>query len=122
MKNISLFFTFICSTAIAQTTTSTSTSKPTTSPLIATVSTTAPVRVPATARPIQPATRVAPQPVAVESTLSRMLRTTTPGGRELQPVSDPTPIDVTSGPGAVSPAAPTVKTLREGTYLVDRLG
>jgi hypothetical protein len=41
----------------------------------------------------------------------------------LQPLPADTPVvDATSGAGAVAPAAPNVKLVREGTYVVDRVG
>jgi hypothetical protein len=53
----------------------------------------------------------------------QMLRPPAAGqARPLQPVPDaPTP-DRTSGPGAVKPNAPPVAMLREGTFVIDRVG
>ncbi|HVT87547.1 MAG TPA: hypothetical protein VHD56_01735 [Tepidisphaeraceae bacterium] len=57
-----------------------------------------------------------------EQTLNSMLRPSTSGGaRPLQPTSAPS-IDRSTGMAAVAPGAPTLSVIREGTFLVDRLG
>ena len=81
---------------------------------------------PAPARPTSAATRpttTSGRGVDANATLNRMLRPTTPVAKPLQPLPADTPIvDATSGGGAVAPAAPAVKLVREGTYVVDRVG
>lgn len=44
------------------------------------------------------------------------------GGRPLPAPEDAPKTDATSGDGAVKPAAPTVGLMREGTFIVDRVG
>jgi hypothetical protein len=51
-----------------------------------------------------------------------MLEQVTRGGRVLQGPLPPLTIDKKSGEGAVKPNAPAVNLVREGTYLVDRVG
>jgi hypothetical protein len=51
-----------------------------------------------------------------------MLEQVTRGGRVLQGPLPPLTIDKKSGDGAVKPNAPAVNLVREGTYLVDRVG
>src|SRR5947209_6543390 len=78
---------------------------------------------PATAPVSGPSTRASSRGVDANSTLSRMLRPTNPVAKPLQPLPADTPtVDATGGAGAVAPAAPTVKLVREGTYVVDRVG
>lgn len=60
--------------------------------------------------------------LSAEEMLARMLKLTDNGSRSLPGVSDTHAIDKTSGSGAVAPAAPAVNVLREGTFLVDRVG
>ena len=58
--------------------------------------------------------------------LGQMLRQSAPGnesGKTLQPSSTDRPaIDKTSGSRATAPGAPSVGVMREGTYVVDRVG
>lgn len=58
---------------------------------------------------------------SADQMLDQMLRPSAPTDRPLKPVSDPVP-DRTSGKNAVAPAAPVVNVMREGTFLVDRVG
>lgn len=68
-------------------------------------------------------TRPSAKPVDAAQTLSRMLRPTTPVAKPLQPLPSNTPIvDITSGKYALTPGAPDAKLVREGTYIVDRVG
>lgn len=65
--------------------------------------------------------------LSAEEMLSQMLKPQPPGGstRPLSPlpeVASGAAPDKTSGPGAVAPTAPVVTVLREGTFLVDRVG
>lgn len=62
-------------------------------------------------------------PPPADQVLDQMLRPP-PGGavQSLQPVPNPPASDKTSGPAAVAPAAPALTVLREGTFLVDRVG
>ena len=81
---------------------------------------------PATTRPAatQPATRPAdPRSLSSDEMLGQMLRQPAVGQpKPLQPIVDAPAADRTSGPGAVKPNAPSVATLREGTYIIDRVG
>lgn len=71
----------------------------------------------ATTRPADPRTMTSDQ------MLGQMLRPANPGQpKPLQPMVDAPATDKKSGPGAVKPNAPVVATLREGTFIVDRLG
>jgi hypothetical protein len=84
-----------------------------------------PVAAPAT-RPstTQPTTRPDdPRSLSADQLLGQMLRPA-PGGqpKPLQPIVDQPALDRTSGPGAVKPNAPAVATLREGTYMPERVG
>ncbi len=56
--------------------------------------------------------------------MSQMLKPQAPGSRPLSPLPEVASggPDKTSGAGAVAPAAPVVNVLREGTFLVDRVG
>jgi hypothetical protein len=55
-----------------------------------------------------------------DQVLNQMLKPATNPSRPLPPVSEKPPADKSSGPGAVSPDAPRVNVLREGTYVFDR--
>lgn len=79
-------------------------------------STTRPATQPATG-PANPA-----QTLTAEQMLSRMLKPAPTAARPLPPVSGGAAIDKTSGAGAVAPGAPTVTVLREGSFVVDRVG
>ena len=61
------------------------------------------------------------QPLSPDRLLDNML--TPPAPRPIQPgIHDPAPIDKSTGKGAVNPKAPAMTVLREGTYIVDRVG
>ncbi|WP_428939348.1 hypothetical protein [Fontivita pretiosa] len=80
-----------------------------------------------TTQPAAPATPAAPttRPAAVpaDQLLSQMLSLPGAGAaKPLQPISDPPAVDATSGAAAVAPGAPQLTVLREGTFLVDRIG
>lgn len=63
--------------------------------------------------------------LSAEEMLSQMLKRPTAGGnRPLPPLPESATggADKTSGGGAVAPDAPVVNVLREGTFLVDRVG
>ncbi len=66
-----------------------------------------------TTQPVQPA----------QDVLNDMLK---PNGqtsaRPLQPMNTPPAVDKTTGQGAVAPGAQPLNTLREGSYIVDRVG
>ncbi len=62
------------------------------------------------------------KPADSESTLDQLLKSTGPAARPLPAVADAPAIDATSGKGAVVPHAPPQNVLREGTFLVDRVG
>ena len=75
-----------------------------------------------TTRPAtQPATQPA-QTLTAEQMLSQLLRPRATPGRPLAPTTGPAAYDKTSGRGAVAPGAPVVSVLREGTFIVDRVG
>lgn len=68
----------------------------------------------------QPATQ--PAVVPAEQMLDQMLRTPAGSARPLQPVPDAPAVDRTTGAGSVSPGADAMPVMREGTFLIDRLG
>ena len=80
--------------------------------------------------PPRPQTRPSTRPttsaasMTADQMLSQMLRPPSAGTGErmLQPPADPPASDKTSGRGAVKPNAPAVTVMREGTFLVDRVG
>jgi hypothetical protein len=57
-----------------------------------------------------------------EDLLRRMLQPAGSGARPLQPLEEPPTTDRTSGQAAVAPGAPAVTVMREGSYIVDRIG
>lgn len=59
--------------------------------------------------------------LSAEDLASRMLQPATRPSQVLEPVERPTQ-DKSSGSGAVKPNAPRVNLLREGTYIIDRMG
>jgi hypothetical protein len=64
-----------------------------------------------------------PKSLSSEQMLGQMLKPATPSQpKPLQPLVDAPGTDKTSGPGAVKPNAPAIATLREGTYIIDRVG
>ena len=72
----------------------------------------------------KPSTSRPTKELSAEEMLSQMLKPQAPGSRPLTPLPEVTSggADESSGPGAVAPAAPVVNVLREGTFLVDRVG
>ncbi len=75
----------------------------------------------------QPAPGAAPaKALPADQMLSQMLRQNGSGntsGKPLQPLpTDKPAIDRTSGGRALAPGAPAVSVMREGTYVVDRVG
>jgi hypothetical protein len=80
----------------------------------------------------QPATRPTTQPttqpsnnahtLTAEQMLSSLLRPAPSASRPLQTGTGPAAIDKTSGKGSVAPGAPPVTVLREGSFVVDRIG
>lgn len=78
--------------------------------------TTQPTTRPATA-PANPA-----QTLTAEQMLSQMLKPAPTAARPLSPLSGGAAVDKTSGSGAVAPGAPSVTVLREGSFIVDRVG
>ena len=70
-----------------------------------------------------PATRPAKE-LSAEEMLSQMLKPAATGTKPLAPLPSAASggADKGSGRGAVAPAAPLVNVLREGTFLVDRVG
>jgi hypothetical protein len=79
-------------------------------------------KAPATAPTTAPSTQPSDRNLTAEQMFSKMLRPNPTVARPLQPTSDGPAPDKTSGVGAVAPGAPTLNVLREGTYLVDRVG
>lgn len=77
---------------------------------------------PDTAPTTEPTTAPAARSLTAEQMLSRMLKPTPSLARPLQPTVDGPAVDRGSGVGAVAPNAPTLAVLREGTYVVDRVG
>lgn len=75
-----------------------------------------------TAPATQATTAPAVRSLTAEQMLSRMLRPSPSAVRPLQPTPDGPAVDTRSGSGAVAPGAPTLNVLREGSYLVDRVG
>lgn len=70
-------------------------------------------------QPATPANAIAP----ADQVLNQMLRGGGSGTpRPLAPIPDAPAIDRTSGGGAVAPGAQPVAVLREGTFLIDRVG
>jgi hypothetical protein len=66
-----------------------------------------------TTQPVEPARDV----------LSDMLRPTgQTNARPLQPAGGAPAVDATSGTGAIAPGAPQLNVMREGSYIVDRVG
>ena len=59
---------------------------------------------------------------AADQVFDQMLKPTTNPVRLLEPVSDKPVRDKTSGTGAIKPNAPPLNTLREGTFVIDRIG
>lgn len=60
--------------------------------------------------------------VSAEQMMEQLLKPATNPARPLGPLPDSPATDKTSGRGAVKPDAPTVSTMREGTYIIDRIG
>jgi hypothetical protein len=70
----------------------------------------------------QPSGGNSPRNLSAEQMLSRMLKSPPTAAKPLQPVTDSPGPDSKSGAGAIAPNAPTVTVLREGTFIVDRVG
>src|SRR3954464_6943234 len=87
-----------------------------------------PARRPARRPPARPSPGRAPRGKSADEMLSDLLRpppqaTGGPGGATvLTPPPGPLPVDKTTGPGAVIPAAPAITVLREGSIVADRTG
>jgi len=62
------------------------------------------------------------KPIPADQMLSQMLRPQTEPAKPLAPTNAPPAIDKTSGAGAVAPGTPAQTVMREGSYLVDRIG
>ncbi|HEY0007589.1 MAG TPA: hypothetical protein VGB55_02600 [Tepidisphaeraceae bacterium] len=68
---------------------------------------------PSSTQPVQPADKM----------LDDMLKPQGNGGaRPLQPITGAPAIDQSTGGSAVAPGAPSIAVLREGSYIVDRVG
>lgn len=70
----------------------------------------------------QPVTQPDNQSLSAEQMLHQMLQPLPSTAQPLQPGSRSTTVDKTSGNGALPPNAPPVTVMREGTFLVDRVG
>jgi hypothetical protein len=71
----------------------------------------------------QPTTEPSNRTKSADQLLSQLLRPGNPSAaRPLQAIPDGQGFDAGSGRGSVAPNAPTLHLLREGTYLVDRVG
>jgi hypothetical protein len=86
---------------------------------------TQPAQEPTGAQATQPAQAAEPplerlQPA--DELIRQMLRPAGSAARPLQPVTEPPAPDRTTGRGAVAPGAPMLTVMREGTYIVDRVG
>jgi hypothetical protein len=68
------------------------------------------------------ATRPSTRPTPGADALGQLLKPTAPSEQALPPIVDKVTTDVTSGAGAVAPAAPMVSLTREGTYITNRVG
>jgi hypothetical protein len=67
----------------------------------------------------QPAT----QPVPAEQLLDQMLRpANAPSARPLQPTPDAPAVDRATGASSIAPGADAMTVMREGTFIIDRLG
>jgi hypothetical protein len=69
-----------------------------------------------------PTTEPTNRGLTAEQMLKQMLRPSSSAARPLQPEGNGPGTDKTSGVGATAPKAPTLNLLREGTFLVDRVG
>jgi hypothetical protein len=80
-----------------------------------------PAPTPAPANPSQPT-----RSMSAEDVLGQMLRPAASGGsstaQPLPPPNDGTGMNAATGAGAVAPGAPPMALLREGTFIVDRVG
>jgi hypothetical protein len=77
----------------------------------------------AVAQSTEPAPATQPAIAPADQVLNQMLRGGSSGTpRPLTPIPDPPAIDRTSGGGAVAPRAQPIAVLREGTFLIDRVG
>jgi hypothetical protein len=68
----------------------------------------------------KPTTR--PRNQSADEVLDRMLQPGGGGAQPLQPGNRPPAVDKTTGPGAVAPDAPVMQVMREGSFIVDRVG
>ena len=78
---------------------------------------------PTTGPTTRPTTRSAvTRPLPPGELLDSLLKPPSAVGQPLQPIQEGPSPDVTSGKAAVAPGAPQLNLLREGTYVVDRVG
>lgn len=77
---------------------------------------------PPSTAPSAPTTQPVNRGLTAEQLLGQMLRPSPSAARPLQPMGDGPGIDKTTGTGALAPKAPTLNLLREGTFIVDRVG
>ncbi|MEZ0264125.1 MAG: hypothetical protein ACAI43_05315 [Phycisphaerae bacterium] len=80
---------------------------------------------PKTAKPpaTAPATKPAGAPnVPASQLMDSLLRPASSGAQPLKPITDAPTVDLTTGKGAVAPGAPQLNLMREGAYVVDRVG
>lgn len=80
----------------------------------------------AAAAPASPAPAAEATPAALppaDQVLNQMLRSAPAGtARPLRPIQDPPALDRKTGHGAVAPGAASLPVLREGTFVIDRVG
>ena len=72
-----------------------------------------------------PTTQPAPsssRSLSADQMLDQMLKPASNPSRPLEPIPDKPATDKSSGSGALKPDAPHVNVLREGTFIIDRLG
>lgn len=70
-----------------------------------------------------PTTRPASEIAPADQVLNQMLRGSgSPAPRPLAPLPDPPAVDRSSGDAAVAPGAPSQSVMREGTFIIDRVG
>jgi hypothetical protein len=60
--------------------------------------------------------------VPASQLMDSLLRPASSGAQPLKPITDAPAVDLTTGKGAVAPGAPQLNLMREGAYVVDRVG
>ncbi len=57
-----------------------------------------------------------------DTVLKNLLKPSNPSAQVLQPIQDAPTVDAKSGANTIAPGAPDVKLIREGNYVVNRIG